>query len=265
MCEDLLNEHDTNMKNLWDKDSGNEFNYSIEDHLNNNRVNFKLGATLSLPPQMIMVAGQKESDGFSIRNNNEFQMGKEDEARFLPTDLLSDETTTSEQLSLPTTAGELPAAELENDYGYTDVKSLPTFIGDSTSPSPMKKQSLRKTLSLQGDPTNLLFPTVGSSDFSLFPQTSQSDLLCSLRSSLVKNSAENSEVNKARIEVEELTDLDDQQQQQQQQLPARKITTSRHLERAIKSLSINTDISRKFWTKDFFNQFSEVDSFSIQP
>jgi hypothetical protein len=245
MCEDLLNEHDTNMKNLWDKDSGdNEFNYCIEDHLNNNRVNFKLGPTLSLP-QMIMVAGQKESsEGFSIRNN-EFQMGKEDEARFLPTDLLSDETTTSEQLSLPSAVAELPAAELENDYGYTDAKSLPTFIGDSVSPSPMKKQSLRKTLSLQGDPTNLLYPSVGSSDFSLFPQTSQSDLLCSLRSSLVKNSVDNCDfTNKTRIEVTELTILDEQQQQQQ--LPSRKITTSRHLERAIKSLSINTDISRKF-------------------
>jgi hypothetical protein len=50
--------------------------------------------------------------------------------------------------------------------------------------------------------------------------------------------------NKTRIEVTELTVLDEQQQQQQ--LPSRKITTSRHLERAIKSLSINTDISRKF-------------------
>jgi hypothetical protein len=57
-------------------------------------------------------------------------------------------------------------------------------------------------------------------------------LLCSLRSTLVKNSA--------------APDLGMIQTDDPAEFPSRKITTSRHLERAIKSLSINTDISRKF-------------------
>jgi len=233
-----------------------------EDQLSqaNNRVNFKLGATLSLP-QMLLVAevnGPKEvHDSFSTRST-EFQMGKEDEARFLPTDLLSDDTTTTASDQplplLPTAAStaaqvELPTSfETVNDYGYTDAKSLPTFLSETCQ---NKKQSLRKTLSLQGDHNNNLF-TACSSDFSLFPQTSQSDLLCSLRSSLVKTSVENSELNKPRVEIDDddcdgLTGLQESQQQQQFPPPSsRKITTSRHLERAIKSLSINADISRKF-------------------
>lgn len=230
----------------------------------NNRVNFKLGATLSLP-QMLLVAevnATKEvNDSFSSRNT-EFQMGKEDEARFLPTDLLSDDTTTTTvdqplpQLSTASSTAahvELSTSfETDNDYGYTDAKSLPTFLNESCH---NKKQSLRKTLSLQGDHNNNnnnLF-SAGSSDFSLFPQTGQSDLLCSLRSSLVKSSVQNSEQNKSRVEIEDengdgLLGLEALQQELQQFPPpsSRKITTSRHLERAIKSLSINTDISRKF-------------------
>ena len=234
MCEDLLMEPTSPIsKNPWEKNSG-EFSYDIDEQTNN-RINFKLGATLSLPHMLLVgeVVGAKDPEAFSIRTN-EFQMGKEDEARFLPTDLLSDEMTAVDKpLPLLTAAVDISAAvEIENDYGYTDSKSLPTFLTES--PRTCKKSSLRKTLSLQGDHANPLFPT-SPSDFSLFPQTSQSDLLCSLRSSLVKNSAENSEVNK---EIEELTSMD--------QLTNRKITTSRHLERAIKSLSINTDISRKF-------------------
>jgi len=234
MCEDILANNE--MKNLWDKpatnNNNNNFNYSIEDQLNNNRVNFKLGATLSLPQMLLVgeVSGQKDIDAFSNRNN-EFQMGKEDEARFLPTDLLSDETTTAVDLS-----NVKLSSELDNDYGFADSKSLPTFLGE-LGPAIVKKPSLRKTVSLQGDQYNHFYPT-GSSDFSLFPQTSQSDLLCSLRSSLVKNSVENHVVNKSSLGPEEVPGLE--------QLSSRKITTTRHLERAIKSLSINTDISRKF-------------------
>jgi hypothetical protein len=234
MCEDILANNE--MKNLWDKpatnNNNNNFNYSIEDQLNNNRVNFKLGATLSLPQMLLVgeVSGQKDIDAFSNRNN-EFQMGKEDEARFLPTDLLSDETTTAVDLS-----NVKLSSELDNDYGFADSKSLPTFLGE-LGPAIVKKPSLRKTVSLQGDQYNHFYPT-GSSDFSLFPQTSQSDLLCSLRSSLVKNSVENHVVNQSSLGPEEVPGLE--------QLSSRKITTTRHLERAIKSLSINTDISRKF-------------------
>ena len=228
----------------------------------NNRVNFKLGATLSLP-QMLLVAeinGPKEvNENFSTRST-EFQMGKEDEARFLPTDLLSDDTMTiaaDQPLSmLPTAlspaaqAGLPTSLETDNNYGYTDTKSLPTFLNESCH---NKKPSLRKTLSLQGDQNNNNLFSACLSDFSLFPQTSQSDLLCSLRSSLVKTSVENSELNKSRVETEGddnsdgLTSCDELQQLQQCPAPSsRKITTSRHLERAIKSLSINADISRKF-------------------
>lgn len=236
MCEDLIVEPTSPIsKNPWEKNSG-EFSYDSDEQMHN-RINFKLGATLSLPHMLLVgdVAGSKDLEAFSTRAN-EFQMGKEDEARFLPTDLLSDEMTAVDKpLPLLTAAVDIAPVEIENDYGYTDSKSLPTFLTES--PRTSKKSSLRKSLSLQGDHANPLFPA-SPSDFSLFPQTSQSDLLCSLRSSLVRNSAENSEVNKLSAEIEELTGLD--------QLTNRKITTSRHLERAIKSLSINTDISRKF-------------------
>ena len=243
MCEDILANND--MSDLWEQPTdSDDFNYGLENHLSNNRVNFKLGATLSLP-QMLLVAdvsGPKDFDAFSSRGN-EFQMGKEDEARFLPTDLLSDETTTAEQqqqqLIQLSTAADLPVVklspDLDSDYGFTDSKSLPTFLGE-TAPPMSKKQSLRKAVSLQGDQYNCFYPT-GSSDFSLFPQTSQSDLLCSLRSSLVKNSAESHDNHVGPGFDEPLGS---------EQLPSRKITTTRHLERAIKSLSINTDISRKF-------------------
>ena len=248
MCEDILANNE--MKNLWNKSSANgDFNYNIEDHIDNNRVNFKLGATLSLPQMMLVgqISEQQDVDG---NRNNEFQMGKEDEARFLPIDLLSDvETTTSteQQLTSPTstvkqqTVVDLPtvkmASEQDNDYGFSDSKSLPTFLGDF-GPIVNKKQILRKTVSLQGDQQNYFYTQRPAADFSLFPQTSQSDLLCSLRSSLVKNSAENYDLNRSNNEAAVVSSF--------QQLSNRKITTSRHLERAIKSLSINTDISRKF-------------------
>jgi hypothetical protein len=236
MCEDLLMEPTSPInKNPWEKAS-EEFGYDLDEQTNN-RINFKLGATLSLPHMLLVgeVAGAKDLEGFCNRAN-EFQMGVEDEARFLPTDLLSDEMTTVDKPLPVLAAVDLAPVEIENDYGYTDSKSLPTFLTES--PRTSKKSSLRKALSLQGDHSNHLFPT-SPSDFSLFPQTSQSDLLCSLRSSLVKNSgSENLEVNNSVWEFEDLSDLD--------HLPNRKITTSRHLERAIKSLSINTDISRKF-------------------
>jgi len=241
MCEDILVNNE--MKDLWEQPTNNsDFNFGLDNHLNNNRVNFKLGATLSLPQMLLVgdVSGAKDFDAFSSRTN-EFQMGKEDEARFLPTDLLSDETTTADQQLQLSTAANLPivklSPDLDNDYGFADSKSLPTFLGETAAPMMNKKQSLRKAVSLQGDQYNCLYPT-GSSDFSLFPQTSQSDLLCSLRSSLVKNSTESQDHHQVGPCYDESLGSED--------LPSRKITTTRHLERAIKSLSINTDISRKF-------------------
>ena len=249
MCEDILANND--MKDLWDQPTDNgDFNYGLDSHMSNNRVNFKLGATLSLPQMLLVgdVSGPKDFDAYSSRTN-EFQMGKEDEARFLPTDLLSDETTTTtttttttaeqQQLIQPSTAADLPVVkltpDLDIDYGFADSKSLPTFLGEPAPPMG-KKQSLRKAVSLQGDQHNCFYPT-GLSDFSLFPQTSQSDLLCSLRSTLVKNTTESPDNHVGPCFDESLGS---------EQLPSRKITTTRHLERAIKSLSINTDISRKF-------------------
>lgn len=235
MCENLLlgyTDQESGMKNLWGKESG-EYNYDFEEQLNNplNRTTgFKLGATLSLP-QILLVGDDccpKEIDNFAIRNID-VQMGKEDEARFLPTDLLSDELTPAD-----------PVDDSDTDYGYNDVKSLPSFPTEPSS----KKQPLRKTLSLQGESGSFQGDLLssGPSDFSLFPQTSQSDLLCSLRSSLVKSSTENFETNQVRIEDEAAASPPDKQLFSSN----RKAISTRHLERAIKSLSINADISRKF-------------------
>ena len=83
-------------------------------------------------------------------------MGKEDEARFLPTYLLSDDTMTTasdQPLSMLPTAsspavqvGLATSFETDNNYGYMDAKSLPTFFNESCH---NKKLSLRKTLSLR--------------------------------------------------------------------------------------------------------------------
>jgi hypothetical protein len=77
MCEDLLVNHDL----LWDKNASGESDFGLEDLVNNNRVNFKLGATLSLPPALLV--GDRELDGGPCGRSTEFQMGKEDEARCL--------------------------------------------------------------------------------------------------------------------------------------------------------------------------------------